>query len=262
MDVHLEQGAASQHDPLAPLVLSLSLPHTHALTFYFSPSTMQSSPSSTCSPFRSLLSTCGSLSRCRQLIKPSRPISSLPPSSQPSQWVSEVLSKLEDLNPKPVPESRLTKLATRISTKLPSCFVSTGPLSRYLSRRAPLTEDRSLQGRLFTGLCDDMQTAVEACQEIGKIKVPCAGMSKYLKNKLAPVNRKRFELDKLELSEMTAQNLATFDMLQPAVATGMFSLVVGSQESDEDAQKTHKICTNHAKRWASLGSRSKSILGH
>jgi hypothetical protein len=242
------------------LSLSLSPTHTHALTFYSTPSTMQSPPSSTCSAFRSLLSTCGSLSRCRQLIKPSRPISSLPPSSQPSQWASEVLSKLEALNPKPVPESRLTKLATQVSTKLPSRFVTTGPLSRYLSRHAPITKDTSPQGKLFTGLCDDMQTAVEACQKIGKIKVPCAGMSKYLKTNLVPINRKRFELSTMKLSEEMKQMLATFDELQPGVATEMFSLVVGSQESDEDAQKTHKICTKHAKRWASLGARSKSIL--
>lgn len=148
-----------------------------------------------------------SLSRSTTLNGSSPTLSHPPPSTiplQPPSWASEAYSILDDLKPKPMPEpepkpvSGWTKFATQFTKKLPSWCSATRPLSKYVSHLAPFTQELSFQETLIKGLCDDMQTVVEAYEGVGKIQKTCAGMSKFLKDKLVPVHCKRLELSKTE----------------------------------------------------------------
>jgi hypothetical protein len=160
-----------------------------------------------------------------------------------------------------MPVSRLTRIATQITNKLPSWCSATGPLSKFVSHSAPCTEEPSVIHRVFTGLCDDLKTVVDTCVDKRKNQKQCVGMSGYMHNMLVPVHLKRGGLHRVDedLDTETKTKLADFDSLYRKVLPEVFSIVVGPLENDDDENLLARVCDSRAEQWGAVGADRESF---
>lgn len=212
MDVFLDLDATISQNSMPRW--SSHFPHINII--HLTASIMISSTSSSPRSCQAHSTTSRPLSQSTTLNASHPALSSLSPPTLPSQtpdWASKALSELDALsrldapstveapNPKSHPISRWTKFATRLSAKLPSCFTTTGPFSKFASRNAHTEDTLSQETRLFTELCDNLGSVVRSCVKLGEIETECAGMSRYMHDRLVPVHTWRNILDEEDVSE-------------------------------------------------------------